>query len=274
MMNKKKILVGTGGSVFVERAVRLTGNIFRKSESDITLLCVNDPSESIDVDKSINIAKDILKEFGIQPSAKVRKGHPAKEILSESVEGYDLVVMGSHGTKGILEFFLGDTAVQVIENLKVSTMIVRGKGEINNILMPVRLGKEKDELLSVTGEIARAINSKVTILYVIPLPAMYGIHLKENIELLEKHPSEAAHIRRVAAEMEEEYGIKSEIRLREGVPEEEILEEAEEGNHDMIVVGSSSWRGISGLILGNLSYTIVKHSKQSVVVVMPRKRSG
>ncbi len=102
---------------------------------------------------------------------------------------------------------------------------------------------------------------------------MYGIHVRESRMIFDRYPNETNYLKKVAAGLEKEFGIQPVLKMREGVPEEEILEEAVEEGHDLVIVGSTAWKGLSSLFLGNFSYTIVKHSKTSVLVVVPKKSS-
>jgi nucleotide-binding universal stress UspA family protein len=267
----QKILVCTGGSLFGEWAVQLAVQLAKGLQAQLTVLTVQDPKDPVEVQKIQERSRQILKGFAVPFDSKVRKGHPAQEILSESLQGYDMVILGSHGTRGILEFFLGDTAVHVVEHLRISTLVVRQKGEVSKILLPLRLGKEKREIIRMAGEMTRATQGSLTILYVVPMPVMYGIHVKEHRDLFDRHPLEANYLRRIAAGLEQEYGIRPVLKMRQGVPEEEILEETVEEGHDLVIVGSSAWGGLSSLLLGNFSYTIVKHAKTSVLVAVPKK---
>ncbi len=269
-MTLRRILICTGGSPYAERAARLGESIAAGVGAAVTLLAVEDPHEAVDLAGALDRAGRVLSELGVTHETKVRKGHPAQEILKESTGGYDLVVLGSHGTRGILDFLLGDTATQVVEHRKISTLVVRGTGEVHRVLVSLRLGREKPDLMRTAGELARVTRSALTLLYVVPAATLYPFGTVEPAKVLLRYPVEGAYLERLAGEMERAYGVRSEIRIREGVPEEEILEEGKTGGHDLLIIGSSAWRGLPGMLLGNFSYTIVKHAAISVLVVMPR----
>ena len=268
---KRKILVCNGGSVFGEWAVQLGGQLAKGVGAQVTVLTVQDKRDPVEVEKIQGRTRQILDGFGLEFECIVHKGHPAKEILNESMQGYEMVLLGSHGTRGILEFFLGDTAVHVVEHLKISTLVVRQKGSASKVLLPMRLGKEKRQIIRMAGEMTRAVQGSLTLLYVVPLPVMYGIHVRERRVIFDRYPVETNYLKKIASSLEQQYGVQTQLKMREGVPEEEILEEAVEEGHDLVIVGSSAWKGLSSLLLGNFSYTILKHAKMSVLVAVPRK---
>ncbi len=57
-------------------------------------------------------------------------GPAASAVLKAEEElGVDLVVMGTHGRKGVSHFFLGSVAEQVLRESRCPVLIVRAKGE-------------------------------------------------------------------------------------------------------------------------------------------------
>ncbi|MEW6324547.1 MAG: universal stress protein [Nitrospirota bacterium] len=269
MTPPQSLLVCTGGSLFAEHAIRMAGMLAAGLPARLTVLAVQDPTDRINVDEVLARARELLQGRLIQVEYRSRTGHAAKEIMAESEAGYDLSLIGSHGTKGLMEFFLGDTAVQVVEHLKRPTVIVRPFDELRRVLLCVQLGKDKPDVVAMAAAVARAAGAQLAILYVLPLPIMYGMHARDHVELMDRHPLETASLQEQARLIEHRWGIRPEIRLREGIPEEEILQETRESGQDLIVIGSSGRRGVSGLLLGAFSNIIVKHAPVSVLVVPP-----
>ena len=269
----QSILVCTGGSSFADQAVTVAGQLSRSLSARLTVLTIQDPHEPIDLEGIQAQVRKLLNPFHLQPEIKQLHGHAAKEILAESERGYDLTILGSHGKKGLVEFFLGDTAVHVVDHLKRSTLIVRPPGEMNRILLCLRLGKERAENIGLAASVAKATGSTLTLLYVLPLPIMYGMHVRDNLELMGRHPMEANYLQKLARQVETDYDIHPDLRLRQGIPEEEILEEIRDSDQQMVIVGASDWRGVSRFLLGNISQTIVKHSSTSVLVLVPKRSS-
>lgn len=68
-----------------------------------------------------------IRAAGIEPDVVVADGRASVEILREAEErGCDLIVMGSHGRRGLLEVLLGGTAARVSRDSKVPVLIVGG----------------------------------------------------------------------------------------------------------------------------------------------------
>lgn len=65
----------------------------------------------------------------------------------------------------------------------------------------------------------------------------------------------------------EKQGVKFASKIQYGSPASKIVESAEKGKFDLVVVGSRGIGGIKGAILGSVANTIVHKSKVSVLVV-------
>jgi nucleotide-binding universal stress UspA family protein len=152
-----KVLICFDGSSFSEKVLEFTTKLCvngrgtkmpKKSKHDITLLYVGkkdikseyyverieeelklfreiehkkwkDPSEEI-----LERGKKILADMGIEAKTKYREGDPANEIIAESREGYDMLVIGSHGSGGI-SILMGHTYSTVAKTSKIPVLIVK-----------------------------------------------------------------------------------------------------------------------------------------------------
>lgn len=260
------ILACTGGSRYGDAAVRLAGRLATGMGAAVTVLSVRDPHDRIDTGAAIARAAKILERMGASHTTKIRTGHPAQQILEESCRGHDSVVLGSHGTHGVVDFFWATPPPRWSSTCASRCWSCAAPGRL---LVCLRLGRDTRDLLAAAGRLARALGARITLLNVVPLPTTYGPAVHRGQDPAARRPEEWRYLRAAADELRRGHGIESELRIREGVPEEEILREALESAHALIIVGASSWRGLSGLLLGNFSYTILKHAKTSVLVLMP-----
>lgn len=67
---------------------------------------------------------------GIEPTAQLLRGHGqhADDLIAEAVEAAhaDLLVVGSHGRRGVRRLLLGSVAENLVRKIGVSVLIVRG----------------------------------------------------------------------------------------------------------------------------------------------------
>lgn len=67
-----------------------------------------------------------LDQHGYQYKTTRRTGHPAEEILKESVKSkVDLIVMGSHGRGGLTSLLLGSVVQKVLAASTVPVLVIR-----------------------------------------------------------------------------------------------------------------------------------------------------
>ncbi len=67
-----------------------------------------------------------LAATGINASSQVIVGNPPAEIIRTATEqGVDLVVISTHGRRGVSRAFLGSVADEVMRDLEIPVMVVR-----------------------------------------------------------------------------------------------------------------------------------------------------
>lgn len=71
-------------------------------------------------------AQQLLAKEGLQTRRKIRKGDPAAEILKEIRQGrYDLVILGSHGKRGLNRILLGSVSEEVVRKAPISVLVIK-----------------------------------------------------------------------------------------------------------------------------------------------------
>lgn len=156
------ILIPTDFSEPSESALKVGLSIARRQKSDVILLHVLDqfaympPAEVFlpgfplkkDIESTMkkkleDISVKIQKETGIKIIGKILDGIPSVGICQFAFdEKISLIVMGTHGTSGLREFFVGSEAFRVVKNATCPVLTVPGnwdKPEFNKVLFPIRL---------------------------------------------------------------------------------------------------------------------------------------
>jgi nucleotide-binding universal stress UspA family protein len=83
-------------------------------------------------------------------------------------------------------------------------------------------------------------------------------------EAMKKQGQQAVEYIKSLGEMK---GIDVEPVLLEGNPSEELILYAEEGQMDVIIMGTIGKRGLDRLLLGSVTGNLVRHSKVPVMVI-------
>lgn len=92
----------------------------------ITVLTVADRGVA-SVEAECGAVASRLREAGLDASAEVRHGDPARQIIAAaSAHGANLIVMGTRGQTGLQRLMLGSVARNVLLNAPCSVLVVRG----------------------------------------------------------------------------------------------------------------------------------------------------
>jgi nucleotide-binding universal stress UspA family protein len=221
-----------------------------------------------------------LKSQGFAATGKAVEGYPASSIVEEAQTlNADFIVLGSHGHGGLERFLIGSVAKEVLRNAQCSVEIVR----------PVEPGKEKGAgepariMLATDGSeysraAARSIaerpwkkGTEIRILSVLDpfIPAIepwYGAaHLIE--QTLKQRESECEEAVKSAGKLLADAGLAVTTMVKEGGPKWRIIEQAQEWQADLLVMGSHGRRGLKRLLLGSVSEVVALHARCSVEVI-------
>lgn len=134
----KRILLPVDGSPQSRNALSFA--VEEWPDAEITLLHIVNPAEAAGpmetttmtsewrdrADERANALLDEMVESIAHPvETRVEVGHPPGTIVKVAADGYDHIVVGSHGRKGLSRIFLGSVAEEVIRNAPVPVTVVR-----------------------------------------------------------------------------------------------------------------------------------------------------
>jgi len=204
-------------------------------------------------------AEALFKEEGIDVDARVVEYEdPAETVLRVAKdEEYDLIVMGNRGETEVEVFSLGTIAEKVSRHAECPVLVVKQKTKLSKILVAIDGSESAKKALECAVQLAEKHKAKVTLLNV------------GESKLFDFEPEVARkvgeHILSDAAAKVK--GLKLNTQLEFGNPPETIIEVAEKGNYDLIVVGSRGISSVKRFFLGSVSDDVSHHAKCSVLIV-------
>jgi len=152
---------------------------------------------------------------------------------------------------------LGSVAKKVTLHTNVPVLIAREKRHISKILVPIDGSKSAEKALNHATLLAKKTDSKITLLYVKEL--IISDLKPEAIGAL------GNHILSMAANQVK--GIKIDQKLESGDPAKVIVQTAEKGDYDLIVMGSRGLGMIGRFLLGSVSDHVTQYANRSVLIV-------
>ena len=145
-MAYKHILVPVDGSETSLAAVKQASSIAKAFSSKVTAVCVLavDPFvavEFVNTDQFINDyvakaneeiqeileqAKSLFAQEGVTAETQILEGQTIHKVIVEATKdlGADLIVIGSHGRKGIKKLFLGSVTQAILSESTVPVLVV------------------------------------------------------------------------------------------------------------------------------------------------------
>jgi nucleotide-binding universal stress UspA family protein len=214
-----------------------------------------------------------LAARGVQASLDVRQGDAASAILKAAREGdVDLVVARAHDrAPGLLRRVFGDTVTRLVERCDRPVLALRAGEAAQGRGILLASGRPGVDLLDNAAAAAKATRSPVTVLHVVPTAGH-----EDFFQDLFVRPGDAAedgapkHVLSLekAVEALRRRGVEAQARVREGIVEEQLAREANDGDHWLLVVRGRSTGRLFRLFLGH-SFTedLVRHVRTSILVV-------
>ena len=135
-----KILLAIDGSKFSEAAAKAVAREYQPQEAEVKLLHVVDiplPIPTSDAagyrEESLKHGEELLQRTaqelisaGYKVSKSLEEGDPRSKIIDNAAHwGADLIVVGSHGRKGLERFLMGSVAEFVVRHARCSVEVVR-----------------------------------------------------------------------------------------------------------------------------------------------------
>lgn len=187
----------------------------------------------------------------------------------------DLIVMGTHGRRGLGRLFLGSTAEDVVRLAPCPVVTVGGKARrvlgagIRRILVPVDFSKSSMKGLDTAKDLAARFGAKMDLLHVIEpiaVPVPYGITFPAVTT-----PEVFASTKKALEDMKAGInGIEVATYVEHGVPENTIASYAEKKESDLIVMASHGLSGLDRFVHGSVSQEVMRLAPCPVYTVKSR----
>lgn len=142
----KHILVPVDGSSTSLQAVAKAAEMAKAFGSEVTAVYVLDPypftgvgadfaygqaqylsAATAEANKALEEVNKVMTDAGVAVKTLVGEGHAVHEGIARVCEnvGADLIVMGSHGRRGLEKLVLGSVAQRVLQTVRVPVLVVR-----------------------------------------------------------------------------------------------------------------------------------------------------
>jgi len=269
-----KILIYIDGESYTHPPILMGKMIAGATSGRITVLVIQSKDGHIEncqaVVDQLNVDLD-----GYSPDIQIRQGVHG-EIIREELdnEEYQLVIANADRIHRVRKSV--DIDPIFIKQATISLLLTQNtKPKLEKILICSACQGNDYSLITQLAGLASNLGASVTLMHVFPgsVPSMYtGLdQIEETVaEILQTDTPFAQYLRK-GIELLKEANIDSKVKIRWGIPIEEIVRETQMFNYDLVVIGSSKVnQGLKEMLMGNMTRKIIDCVELPVLIIGTR----
>jgi nucleotide-binding universal stress UspA family protein len=205
----------------------------------------------------------------------VRGIAPGETIVEVAANvGADLIVVGTHGRRGLSHLLLGSVAERVVRTAGCSVLTVRADAPVNprgprRILVPHDFSDASAEAVRTAALWARHFGSEITLLHAVEpvvYPEFYAIEtISDDLMGRLKGRSREA-LEKAAAELVGG-GLPVTTRVEIGRAAETIAEVADPERYDLLVMATRGLSALEHLFLGSVTEAVLRRSRVPMLTI-------
>jgi nucleotide-binding universal stress UspA family protein len=286
------ILSATDFSETAERASDFARELSRKFRAQLHLLHVivilDDPHieenlrhrleelvASGDEARRNHLENDADDRPGLDVTPHMVRGLAPAEVIVETASnlGCELIVMGTHGRRGLSHLLLGSVAERVVRTSKVPVLTVRANADIDlpetpKILVPHDFSEASTAAVERAAAWANALGAEITLLHVVEpvvYPEFYSVDVLSD-DLMERlvERSERA-LGRAAKDLLGE--TKARVQVEVGRAANTIVDHADPERYDAVVMATRGLSGLEQVLLGSVAESVLRRCEIPLLAV-------
>lgn len=302
-----KVLIPIEGSKYSQAALESVVNRRWPDNTEIRLVNVIRPVEMLlplpdsqhskvqqheDIKSTRELLNDMVQDISPRlPNCTVDSivlvGHIPESIVQHAKEWTaDLIVVGSHGRKGIDLVLLGSVSRAVLEHAPCPVLTVRSKddgSEVGDFLrVLIAVDGSSFSRRAVDWVASQRWNDETRFKLVMAVPLInetYTVepgqrHTSKMLSEWEAGKIEAMElVEDLATKLEEHIGDRTGAEVQEGDPKQIVLDKAAQFHADLIILGSHGRAGLTRLLLGSVSQAVASKATCSVLIIKPGREA-
>jgi len=287
-----RIVVPLDGSGTAEAILPQVRRILHRTDSEIILVRAVVPPPAEDamtlteaealLDGARNYVAGVEQRFregGVRVKSITRVGTAAGVILDVAEEERaSLIAMATHGETGLKRLLLGSVTEQVLHKSPAPVLVVRPfhsysivppespeQQPIRTLLLPLDESETGQAALAPVSELAALFDVRVLLLRILETD-------KKGSDLAQARAEAEHHLKELARPLEAR-GIETVFLVEQGDPAKAILDVCRAVDVDLVAMATHGRSGLSRMVLGSVTESVLRESTFPMLVVRAAKRS-
>lgn len=217
-----------------------------------------------------------------EPATKLVEGPAARSLVQRARElECDLIVMATHGRRGLTRFLIGSVTDEVIRSAPCPVLAVRrpaewqGWSQLRRIVVPHDTSEHSQDSLRHALRIARACGASIDLIHVIPEPIRPSYYAAAAVseynvrreELKEATRKELERLLQAAGTDPSQGDVT--LHTPAGEPAQEIVALAKQQDSGLIVIATHGLTGLDRLLIGSVTERVIRQADCPVLVIPP-----
>jgi universal stress protein E len=280
-----RLLCATDLSSRADRALRRAALLAREAGAELVILSVVDDdqpeelvaSERRDVARLLgDLAAGMPEMQGLQPRLRVEAGDAFDAIIRVAgEEGADLIVMGEHRRRLLLDMFVGTTIERVMRRGRWPVLMVKrpAGAPYRQVLASVDMSAPSALALRAAARLGLLARGAFTVFHAFLAPA-------RSTMVIADAPADAIaeHVAATAAEKRREMagflagldlGAEARLVVEEGAPVDALKEAVARLSPDLVVLGTRGHGMVGRAVLGSVAEDVLRTLDCDVLAVPP-----
>jgi nucleotide-binding universal stress UspA family protein len=217
--------------------------------------------------------------------SRIEKGNPVNTILNDvATDGFQMIVLGTHGRKGLRRALLGSVAEEIIRLSPVPVLTVNphsiASEEFNpkKILVPLDFTANQQITINLASRFAIEFGATLVFMHVVeewvyPIVQSASLLAGGVIMTLERDLRELGNLRYTQLEAvtkplrESGFDVQTKLVERASSVGRAVVEEAIAGNYDLVVMGHRHASRLEYAIEGSVSRHVVREAHCPVLTI-------
>lgn len=268
----KSVIVGTDFSKGSYVALEIAVDIANQLKTGIKLFWVRKERKLLSgeqLEMTEHLAEEKLQQLCDQHQPKMVHGKIEWEVLCGKVasciaeearkEDSPMIVIGTNGASGFEKYWMGSTAVRIVQEAPCPTLTIREgynfHKKLDNIVVPIRVNANSRQKVKPAAQMARIFGSKVFILGLLE-SAEDALTLRTYLKQVEEFFANEGIEYNCCGRKYHDYS-------------KTVLDYAASINADLVVINTEQDRLIARLFLGTNAQQIVHNSQIPVLCIHP-----